>query len=383
MRPQGDEDREHVPDELAVWEFAGLMLTYWCSARCAFCYVSSGPEHGRGPEMGVDQAIRLWRGLDKLAARQAKTMRIHLAGGEPFGDWVRLAAVVRAARDAGLTRLEKVETNASWAVQDGVVRARLELLDALGMEKLVVSSDVFHQEYIPFERVQRCVEIARQVLGKGRVIVRWWDFYNEPVIVRGWSPPEKSRAYRQALEGHRDRMSGRAAARLAPLLTCRPAEAYRGENCVRAVLRSRHVHIDPYGNVFPGTCGGIILGRIPLAETPAAGGLESAAAEETAVERVWRDVADNWREHPVVSAVVAGGSYELMQRVKPLGYVERPEGYADKCHLCSHVRQWLVERGLWREYVGPSECYDEGPPACESTSVTSVGESCDNSLMTR
>src|SRR4030042_677813 len=93
--------------ELAVWEFAGLMLTYWCSARCAFCYVHAGPE--RGGMMSLQTAVELWRGLDELAAAHGKTMRIHLTGGEPFRDWVHLVSIIRAARDAGLTPLDKVE----------------------------------------------------------------------------------------------------------------------------------------------------------------------------------------------------------------------------------------------------------------------------------
>ncbi|MBU0639200.1 MAG: radical SAM protein, partial [Planctomycetes bacterium] len=175
--------------ELAVWEYAGLMLTYWCSSRCAFCYVHAGPH--RGEDMSVETAIALWHSLDHLAAAHGKTMRIHLAGGEPFRDWVVLVAIIRAARDAGLTPLEKVETNASWATSDGRTRSRLELLAALGTERLVVSSDVFHQEFVPFDRVRRCVETARRVFGRGRVMVRWWDFYQQPLDTRGMTPRDK------------------------------------------------------------------------------------------------------------------------------------------------------------------------------------------------
>jgi hypothetical protein len=47
----------------------------------------------------------------------------------------------------------------------------------------------------------------------------------------------------------------------------------------------------------------------------------------------------------------------LLQRTKPLGYEERPGGYASKCHLCTHVRRFLFERGVWPEFIGPGECY--------------------------
>ncbi len=331
---------------LAVWEYAGLMVTYWCNAKCAFCYVYSAPD--RGGHLSVADATRMWRGLDELAARHGKTMRIHLAGGEPFGDWTQLVSIIRAARDAGLTRLEKVETNAFWATTDTLTRARLELLDALGMEKLIVSADVYHQEFIPFDRVQRCVELARKVLGRGRVTVRWWDFFNRstdesgrPADLRHLNNDEKRAAFAEALDRHADRLTGRAADRLAEFFPRHAPDHFAGDNCVEPVLHSRHVHVDPYGNVFPGVCNGIILGNALEQELPA----------------LWQNLAENWRDHPIVGPVVRGGSYALFQEAEKLGYTPLPDGYANKCHLCQHVRQFLFERGGWERSVGPAECY--------------------------
>lgn len=336
------------PPSLAAWEFAGLLLTYWCNARCALCYVSAGPTHSG--YMSVAAALDVWRSLDQLAAACGKTMRIHLSGGEPFHDWVRLAAIVRAARDAGLTPLEKVETNAFWATDDGLTRSRLELLAALGMEKLVVSTDVFHQEFVPIERVRRCVEIGRAVLGPRRVVVRRWGFLRSPVDVRCLSSTARDDAFRHALLRHKERLTGRAARELARLLPCLPAETFRGQSCAKEVLQSRHVHVDLYGNVFPGTCMGIVLGR---------------AADGSTVADVWQSLARSWQQHPVVAAVVAGGSYELLQRARPFGYRELRSGYAGKCHLCAHVRQLLCERGVWPEFIGPAECYSPGASPCD------------------
>jgi hypothetical protein len=358
--PDTSRSADASPAELAVWDFAGLLLTYWCNVRCAFCYLHSGPD--RGGEMSIATALRFWRSLDRLAAAHGKSMRIHLAGGEPFGDWPRLAGLLRCARDAGLSPVEKIETNAFWATADGLTRARLELLDALGVGTLVISTDVYHQEFVPLERVQRCVTIARAVLGRERVRVRWWDALSSPLPLgtpnktsgaglrarvrqAGTPAPLRERAYRAALARHKDRLTGRAAEKLASLLPRYPVEHFRGERCVEQVLRSRHVHIDGYGNIFPGVCSGIIVGH---------------AAIRT-VEDVWHDLCDHWRENPVIEAVVSGGSFELMQRAKAMGYQELAGGYASKCHLCTHVRQFLVDRGIWPEYVGPRECY--GPPS--------------------
>ncbi len=316
-----------------------MLLTYWCNARCAFCYVYSAPE--RGGRMRVEDALKIWGSLDQLAAKHGKRTRIHLSGGEPFGDWPQLLSLVRAAREAGLTPLKKIETNAFWATADGITRARLEQLDALGMEGLVVSTDVYHQEFVPFERVRRCVEIAREVLGRDRVRVRWWDFFKQPLDTHKLDEAARSRAYGEALRRHKDRLTGRAADRLADFLPRYPAKHFQAGNCVKEVLRSRHVHIDPYGHVFPGVCNGIILGNA-LVQPP---------------EELWESLSANWRQHPVVSAVVAGSSHELMRRAMEFGYRELGAGYANKCHLCHHVRQFLAQGGVWRDSIGPAECY--------------------------
>ena len=60
---------------------------------------------------------------------------------------------------------------------------------------------------------------------------------------------------------------------------------------------------------------------------------------------------------PVVGRVVTGGSFALMQAARELGYKELEGGYANKCHLCTHVRQFLFERGGLEAWVGPRECY--------------------------
>lgn len=340
-------DAANSSPSLAVWEFAGLMVTYWCNARCAFCYVYSGPD--RGGRLGVDAAVRMWRGLDRLAAEHGRKMRIHLAGGEPFGDWPHLLSIIRAARDAGLSSLEKVETNAFWATDDDITRVRLEQLDALGMERLLISADYYHQRFVPANRVQRCVRIARQVLGPPRVRVRWWDQLTDADLpanperkdVSVGRGHERVRTAAAAIDRHKDRLTGRASEHLAPLLPRRPAEAFAGQHCVKEILQSRHVHIDAYGHVFPGVCAGIILGN----------------AIDKPVEAVWREVRDGWPPRPVLSALVHGGSHALYELARTLGYEPRADGYADKCHLCTHVRQFLVEHGHFPDELGPRDVY--------------------------
>lgn len=323
---------------LRAWEFAGLMTTYWCNARCAFCYVHSSDQ--RGGHMSPTDAVAWWQQLDRVAAMVGKRARVHITGGEPFGDFEHLCSILAAIQQAGLGPVEKLETNAFWAIDDHVVKRRLDEVRKLGVEALVVSTDVYHQEFVPIERVRRCVRIGREVFGPDAVKIRWPEELDEPSGPPG-RDQERADAFRRAYRRHRERLTGRAAFALGPVLPHQAVESLAGLRCKRAILKSRHVHIDPYGNVFPGVCTGIVLGN----------------ASQEPVDEIWRRLDQSWQDNPILDALVRGGPFALMQTAVEAGYKPLADGYAGKCHLCTHVRQWLFDHGGWEQYLGPAECY--------------------------
>ncbi|MBN1345301.1 MAG: radical SAM protein [Phycisphaerae bacterium] len=329
--------------KLRAWRFAGLLTTYSCNARCAFCYVWGAPELGQA--MSPDDAVAYWRQLDRVAAIDGRSIEIHIAGGEPFGQWDNLLAILQAAADAGLPPAQKVETNANWATDDDLTRRRLTALHAAGLRRIDVSTDVYHQEFVPVDRVRRCVAIAREIFGPDGVRVRWEAFLNEPVIVSGMHPPDRDRAFVEAQSRIRERMTGRAAFQVAPLLAQHPIERFEGRHCLKELLKSKHIHVGPDGSVFPGVCGGILLGN----------------ARHEPLDEMWHRLADRWRDEPILAPLVHEGPLALAERASRAGYEPRPAGYASKCHLCTHVRQFLFERGEVPGHLGPSACYSPTP----------------------
>jgi len=356
---------KETPLRLKRWTAAGLLLTYWCNARCAFCYVYSGPNK-KGPAMTVDQAIGFWQGLNRLIDEGGPNYhgvrcKVHLAGGEPFYDFEKILAIATAAKTLGLQIFEKVETNAFWAQDDDETRRKIQLLADAGMQMLMISADVYHQEYVPVERCARAARIAREILGDKGVRVRWWDFIDQPVDIAAMSVEDRKKMYAEALERHKERLTGRAADTLADQFECHPPEHFAAESCVSATLGSKHVHIDGYGNVFPGVCSGIVWGKI----VPRPATLSSETRNElwpesfSTLEELWRHAAENWRQHPIIGRVVEGGSYRLYQYAREKGFEPRPAGYANKCHLCHDVRRWLYENAHFGSTLGPGEVYTE------------------------
>ncbi len=325
--------------------------------------------------MGSANAVAWWQQLDRVAATLGRRVQIHITGGEPFGDFEHLRSILSAVQQAGLGGVEKLETNAFWATDDGLATERLAVVRDLGVESLVISTDIYHQQFVPIDAARRCERIGRQVFGQEHVHVRWPEELAEPSggelapdactggsrrtgtsgaqcpanstggqapsgtpLALDLSPAE---ALRGAFARHGERLTGRAAFELAPLLECRPPETFAPLRCKKAILKSRHVHVDPYGNVFPGTCSGIVLG----------------SARHEPIDAMWQRLSDQWDAEPVLRALVTGGPYALMQQSIELGYKPEPDGYAGKCHLCTHVRQWLRDHGFFPDTLGPAECY--------------------------
>ena len=285
--------------------------------------------------MPVADALTYWQSLEAMAGPAAK---VHLTGGEPFSNSPALFDILRAAHAQGLTAHE-LETNASWCTSPQLARQRCRQLKEFGLGRLVVSCDVYHQQFVPFERVSLLVHTAQDVLGQQRVRIRWRDFFADPLDISGFDQADCQQAYRQAWQKHRDRLTGRAARMIAPLLELQPAENFADCNCHRSIMAGRHVHIDPAGNVFPGVCAGLVLGN----------------ARTTPLPQIWADLAHT--EDEILSTLVLSGPYGLLQIAKDLGYRASNEGFADKCHFCTKVRAFLARTGNFHPTIGPIQCY--------------------------
>ncbi|MBS3733954.1 MAG: hypothetical protein KGY99_03400 [Phycisphaerae bacterium] len=320
---------------MKYWSRAGILLSYWCSARCASCYLCCGPE--RRGWIDADLALRAWRGLVDASPHGC---RVHLTGGEPFGNWDLLITIARRAHAEGLGPLEKVETNAFWADDDAIIRRRLAALDVAGMQTLSVSADPYHQQFVPIVRVRRLVRAAEEVLGSGRVQVRWRDWLAEGIDTAGLSLERRRRLFAEYAQRRRDRLTGRAAGMLGRHLLAKSVFDLADENCRQPLLRGRHVHVDPAGRISPGTCAGIVVGRVGP-QTPG---------------EIWRRLDADHGRRAIVATLVRKGPVGLVDEARRAGF--RPAAqYAGKCHLCWEVRRFMANRGRGGQTLAPRAMY--------------------------
>jgi hypothetical protein len=280
--------------------------------------------------------------LAALARLGVAAEGVHIGGGEPFGDFERLLAIVRSAQGAGLAGIGYVETNGFWAESADLVRRRLAALAGAGMIQLSISADPYHQEFVPAERARLLYNVAREVLGPRGVRVRRWKWLRHAQDVAAMAEDARIALFRSSLSSYAERMNGRAAECLAHLLTRRAIENLPQQSCRSAILESRHVHIDPQGWVSPGTCAGIILGQA------------TASAPLDATLADWR--LDG---RPAIAALVSGGPGQLLPSAAARGFEVDAHGYAGKCHLCWAIRTHLVGIGAGPSEFGPRTLYQD------------------------
>jgi len=316
-----------------IWRNAGFLLTYKCDAECEFCYYNCSPK--QGGLMPVEMAINCRQSLRELAGDNAK---IHITGGEPFLYWERLVEILREGKKHNLCIVDMIETNGCWAIDEGIIKDRLKTLDGLAINRLKISCDPFHQEYVDIELVRRLAHIAKELLGENRVLVRWEKYLENPVVMKNISIAEKEKRYTEALKDYPCRFTGRAGGRIAELVAKDTVQQITKSNCRDAFLSAKGVHIDPFGNVFSGTCSGIIVGNVT----------------KTNLYEIWR----NWKPENdfIIERLFQKGPAGLLDEAIKAGYTPF-EKYAGKCHLCTSIRQFLFSKGLYKSTIGPTECY--------------------------
>jgi len=216
---------------------------------------------------------------------------------------------------------------------------------------LKISWDPFHAKYIDESRVLTLVEAARQVLGEERVMVRWEKYLQDPVRKNKKLAAENwEHIYKNAVLDYPVRFTGRAAGKLADFFADRGAEAFSSENCQGAFLGAKGVHIDPYGNVFSGQCSGIIVGNI----------------NDQPLDEMWGNFDPG--EMAVISTLFNEGPCGLLDEAEDKGY-RRKAAYASKCHLCSDIRQFFFDNGIYSKIIGPCDCYGVAETIKEKTLV--------------
>ncbi len=315
---------------------AAVLFTYRCTIACRHCCF--GCSAGR-PDVVMD-AERCARYLADLH----ETGRvIHVAGGECMAYWAELERALELAQARGV-QPSFIETNASFATSDEVVRERLERMRALDLVGILASADPFHQAFVPPENFLRVRAIGAEVFGARNL---WMNMAPEAKIreyaaiardearladwVRRAPPMFVGSAYR-GLSGFVGQH------RIDELPIGRGWHApHTGADCAVEFARETiwELHIDPYDNIQ--TNCGVVLGK----------------ADRQTVKELLEEGPGN--ANLISRMLVEGGPVRLANWAHDEYGFRLPETAPSKCGLCYATRSFL--RSFYPEILGPAEVY--------------------------
>lgn len=134
----------------------GIVLGYKCNLRCKSCLW--GDELDNPSLMTVEDAM----GYIDQAAELGTIRMVGFTGGEPtiFKKLIR-SAMAYAAEKHGIP--SAISTNCSWATSQNKADSFLLGFHKLGMRRLQVSIDDFHEEFMPAKRVEYAIRAAMKL----------------------------------------------------------------------------------------------------------------------------------------------------------------------------------------------------------------------------
>lgn len=300
----------------------GILVTYRCPIQCRHCYINCGPD--RKETITLALAERLLRQVKELGLTGAN---IHLGGGEAFLYFDRVVEILEMAERLGMTPISWVETNCFWCTSDQVAQERLSTLDRLGVNRIWLSTDPYHQEYVPFENVARARRFALEIFGADRMTVTRGEYFESP------ESGDDLAAYVSAFP---PMLMGRAYTLLRQHVPRKPLDEIAQQACEVEVSpqKMRHVHINPDGLMMASNCSGVIFGDARTATLAELCG------------------ADDWRRNDILRLLADRGPIGLLEMAPDF---EPKDTYAQKCELCWEIRSLLEP--AYPETLAPPECY--------------------------
>ncbi len=312
----------------------GLLISYSCNAKCKHCYLACGGR--KDGKMSLEDARR---NLLSFREEEIPKEEVHITGGEPFLDINYLIDILNVAHQAGYSGFGFVETNAFWATDQQKCERVLETIKRLGVEKLCISADIFHQEFVPISKVRRLVENSYRILGANSVMLRWPKGLELAKHIGEMSDEEIKEYILNPNREFRTRIVGRGATDLVNFLPKKPAEDFRDSPCFEKIVGTGHYHFDLHNDLIPGI-GCVILGN--------------------SSNQTLREIIDGVSEenNPIFASLSREGpAGDLLNQAKARGYKELEQGYCDKCHLCFDIKKHLKRKGHQTNEVGPNEAY--------------------------
>jgi len=300
-------------------EFA---VTYLCNLKCKHCQLGEEEERKKFPSH-IDQnlAVEIVRKVGKKYNPES----VMTFGGEPLLYPEIVYAIHEEATRVGIP-VRDVITNGFWSRKIEKIQEIANNLVKSGVNKVSISVDCFHQEFVPLETVKKAVE---SLLKAGMAHVSWDPCW---VVSKDHDNPHnrKTRAILEELkdlpvksgEGNTAQPEGRATLWLKDFLPrrTRTPKGKCGDIPYTEELDSvKTIYVEPDGRIA--VCKELYIGN---------------ASETDIIDIIER--YDPFKI-PEAKAIITSGTKGLLKWAMTKGLEPDPEGYYNICHMCTDIRK--------------------------------------------
>ena len=320
-----------IEDNLKRIPFLSFIISYKCTNECKHCALRGSPNQD---EITIElEDVK--RYLEDVTSNYIVD-EVGFFGGEPLLNLNLLVSLIEEVKRFDIPKIG-LPTNGYWGKNESIAKDYALKLKKAGLYRISFSVDAFHQEFISIDIVKRAIKAAHEAgiewIG---LLAQYLGSQDEKNIFN-----DQTKNITDILSEEFDfcelinselQVKGRA---LTELTSYFPMTTIPSDKCL--IFKVPMFMIDPNGWVFHHSCHGICIGN----------------AKEKSLSQIISEF--KFRKHPIIAKVVAkGGPQNLLEIAIEKGF--KPQnGYADKCHLCSSVRNFL--RPFYPNILEPSNIY--------------------------
>ncbi|MFW9878816.1 MAG: radical SAM protein [Candidatus Thorarchaeota archaeon] len=306
-------------------------MSYKCTNECKHCALYGSPNQNNC----LIELEDVKKYLKNITSNYLIN-EIGFFGGEPLLHFNLLVNLIEEVKRYDIPKIG-LPTNGYWGKDEKIAKKYALRLREAGLNQIGFSVDAFHQEFISLDTVRVAIKAAYEAG------IEWIG-----LVAQNLGSKDEKNVFNEQTKKITDALSkefefcqvinsellvmGRAASQLINYysLTTIPSDKCH-------IFKVPMFMIDPNGWVFHQSCQGITIGN----------------AKEKPLSEIINEF--NYRRHPIISKVVSkGGPQNLLEIAIEKGY-EPLNGYADKCHLCFSVRNFL--RPFYPNILEPPHLY--------------------------
>jgi len=138
---------DFIPEKITIF------FTTKCNIHCKHCFINPLVKDNKIMENQLFKDII-------YVANKWGVKNVKITGGEPILFWKVLKQYIEDVKNNNIEYC--ICTNAFWAESDNSTETIIKEMYNVGVRRIEISTDLYHQEFISLQNVIRCIEYAQK-----------------------------------------------------------------------------------------------------------------------------------------------------------------------------------------------------------------------------